>query len=148
MQITRIIGWDMGHRVPNHSSKCKNVHGHRYSAEITLEGDVIGEKGVSDEGMVIDFSHIKTIANGFIDENLDHGYMGNTEHDHDMIQLLIDNKFKVIGVYFIPTAENIAKWLFDQLEPLFVDTYGTKLKLKKIRLYETPNNFVDYDPTL
>lgn len=143
MKITRIIEWDMGHRVPNHESKCRNVHGHRYRAEITLEGEVIGEKGVSEEGMVIDFSHIKTIANGFIDEQLDHGYMGHEKLDEEMLRFLFARRMKWLAVDFVPTAENIAKWLLDKLAPLFADKYGTGLKLYSIRLYETPNNFVE-----
>jgi len=51
---------------------------------------------------------------------------------------------KTLKVPFIPTAENIAKWLFEQLDPLFIDTYKTNLKLKQIKLYETPTSYVIY----
>jgi 6-pyruvoyltetrahydropterin/6-carboxytetrahydropterin synthase len=136
----------MGHRVPNHSSKCKNVHGHRYKAEITLEGDVVGNKGVSDEGMVIDFGHIKTIAQRWIDTYLDHGYMGQQGPDDKLLELLITMQSKIYNVNFVPTAENIAAHLFDMLSPLFSDVYGTNLRLQSIKLYETPNCFVVYQP--
>ena len=39
--ITKIRRWietDTGHRVPNHKSKCRNIHGHRYRWEVELEG--------------------------------------------------------------------------------------------------------------
>jgi 6-pyruvoyltetrahydropterin/6-carboxytetrahydropterin synthase len=62
MQITKIIERDMGHRVLNHKSKCSNLHGHRYKAYITMEGEIIQAKGDTNEGMVIDFSDIKAIA--------------------------------------------------------------------------------------
>lgn len=145
MEVTRKLEWDMGHRVPNHKSKCKNVHGHRYVAEITMEGDVVGDKGISDEGMVIDFGDIKTIAGNFIDENLDHGYMGNFDADREILLMLSEMKLKTMAVHFIPTAENIAAWLFEKLSPLFVKTYQNSLILKKIRLWETPNSYVDYE---
>lgn len=142
MKITKILERDMGHRVPNHESKCRNLHGHRYKAEITLEGDVIGEKGVSSEGMVIDFSHIKRIAGGFIDEVLDHGYMCQ---EGDVVGDVVEAQgWKLQRVPFVPTAENIVAWLFDKLQPTFEDTYGTKLQLASIRLYETPTSYVDY----
>ena len=48
----------MGHRVLNHRSICKGIHGHRYKAEICLDGDIITKSGVSEEGMVIDFADI------------------------------------------------------------------------------------------
>lgn len=146
MTVSREVSWDMGHRVPNHKSKCRNVHGHRYLMWVTLEGEVIGQSGVSDEGMVIDFSDIKTIVEGYIDEKLDHGYMGNKALDREMLELLSRNGMKHVGVDFIPTAENIAKYLFEELSPLFVDAYGTKLRLSEIRLYETPKSYVIYAP--
>jgi 6-pyruvoyltetrahydropterin/6-carboxytetrahydropterin synthase len=153
MFITKEISWDMGHRVPNHKSKCRNPHGHRYKAFITLKGNIIQEKGVSDEGMVIDFSDVRAIANGFIDETLDHGFMVY-EKDHpmrrgfkNMEEMLPQGEaMKIIVVPFIPTAENIARWLFEQLETKFIDTYNTQLTLYKITLWETPTSFVEYQP--
>ena len=59
MKIGKIIQWDMGHRVLNHRSVCKGLHGHRYKAEICVEGDLVEKKDVSEEGMVIDFADIK-----------------------------------------------------------------------------------------
>lgn len=144
MTVSRLVEWDMGHRVPNHKSKCRNLHGHRYKMWVTLEGEVVGEQGVSDEGMVIDFSDIKRIAEGYVDTNLDHGYMGHKLLDRDLLSLIDERGMKLVAVDFVPTAENIAKYLFEQLSPLFVDVYGTKLRLSKIRLYETPKSFVDY----
>jgi len=142
MEITKEIWFDMGHRVPNHKSKCKNVHWHRYTAYITMQWDIVDINGSSDEWMVIDFSDIKTIAKWFIDEYLDHWYM---YYEKDDIWTYIANEdMKTLKVPFIPTAENIAKWLFEQLDPLFIDTYKTNLKLKQIKLYETPTSYVIY----
>ena len=59
MKIVKIIQWDMGHRVLNHRSICKGIHGHRYKAEICVEGAIIIQEGLSEEGMVIDFADIK-----------------------------------------------------------------------------------------
>ncbi len=147
MEITKILSFDMGHRVPNHKSKCKNVHGHTYKLEVVMEGEVIDQKGISDEGMVIDFSDVKTIVSAYIDDTLDHGYMGNIFADADLFKVLQQFKSKFVAVSFIPTAENIAKHIFDNLSPRFLDVYGTKLCLKKIRLWETPTSYVDYSPS-
>ena len=56
--IRRYVETDTGHRVPNHKSKCKHMHGHRYRFEAEIEGDVVTQKGVSEEGMLMDFSDI------------------------------------------------------------------------------------------
>ena len=61
MDITKIIQWDMGHRIENHRSICRGLHGHRYKAEICISGELISESGVSDEGMVMDFADLKKI---------------------------------------------------------------------------------------
>ncbi len=39
--IRRYVETDTGHRVPNHKSKCKHLHGHRYRFEAEIEGDVV-----------------------------------------------------------------------------------------------------------
>ena len=66
IMTTRIRRWvetDTGHRVPNHKSKCCHMHGHRYRWEAEIEGDVVDVAGVSDEGMLIDFSDVSAILN-------------------------------------------------------------------------------------
>ena len=66
---TRIRRWvetDTGHRVPNHKSKCRHMHGHRYRWEAELEGDVVTLGGVSEEGMLMDFSDVSAILNEYI----------------------------------------------------------------------------------
>ena len=71
---TRIRRWvetDTGHRVPNHKSKCRHMHGHRYRWEAELEGDVVTERGVSDEGMLMDFSDISNILEEHIHDVID-----------------------------------------------------------------------------
>jgi 6-pyruvoyltetrahydropterin/6-carboxytetrahydropterin synthase len=43
-----------------------------------------------------------------------------------------------------PTAENLAMIAFELLDSAYLDTYGNHLKLMRVRLYETPNNWADY----
>lgn len=143
--VTKIIEWDMGHRVPNHKSKCRNPHGHRYRAEITITGPVIEAKGTSDEGMVIDFGDIKQIIKKHIHDVLDHGFM-IYEGDAVLVGAFksinedIDVPFHIITVPFIPTAENICRWCYEQISPYLLE--GTEIH--NIRLFETPNSWCDY----
>ena len=56
IECSRKIDFDAGHRVIGHKNKCKYLHGHRYTLEITaaaLELDEIG--------MVADFGFLKKI---------------------------------------------------------------------------------------
>jgi 6-pyruvoyltetrahydropterin/6-carboxytetrahydropterin synthase len=140
MKISKQIEWDMGHRVTNHKSKCRNLHGHRYKAEITVEGNLVDIGGSSDEGMVIDFGDLKEIAMKYIYDVLDHGFM-LWNKDKILVNFFKKNKGqKHIIVPFIPTSENIAAWIFVQLDERIKDKYKTGLKLYSIELWETPTS--------
>lgn len=144
MIIVKQLEWDMGHRVMNHNSKCKNIHGHRYKVDIALEGKLVGKLGDSSEGMVIDFGDIKKIATEHVHDVLDHGFM-IWEKDEVLLKFFEENPdFKKIIVPFTTTAENISKWVFEQLDDKFKDVFQTGLKLKYIKLWETPTGYVIY----
>ena len=144
--ITKEIEFDMGHRVTNHRSKCRNIHGHRYRLQVTLTGDIVDVEGESSQGMLIDFTDIKDIATKEIHDVLDHGFMIWTKdplwpqftswkHVYDQ---------KIIEVDFVPTAENLAQYIWDILKTKYEDKFGTGLKLHNITLWETPKSFVQY----
>jgi len=140
MRISRQIEWDMGHRVTNHKSKCRNLHGHRYKAEICVEGKLVNINGSSDEGMVMDFGDIKELANKYIHDILDHGFMVWVK-DKPVAEFFKKNPDqKHIFVPFIPTAENIAAWIFVQLDKKIKDKYKTGLKLYSVKLWEAPTS--------
>ena len=73
--IKRFVETDTGHRVPNHKSKCKHMHGHRYRWEAVIEGDIVQTSGVSDEGMLMDFSDISEILVNYIHDVVDHSFI-------------------------------------------------------------------------
>jgi len=143
MQITRRLEFDAGHRIPNHNSQCRHLHGHRYALEITLSGDIITQEGVSEQGMVMDFSDVKRIAKEQVVNAWDHAflvYRGDTTV-LEFLNKLPDHKTVVLEV--VPTAENLARAAFNLLDHAYRDTYNNHLILKRVRLYETPNNWAD-----
>lgn len=143
MQITTRLEFDAGHRIPSHKSQCRNLHGHRYAIEITLSGDIIRQEGASDNGMVMDFSDVKAIARKCVVDVWDHAflvYKGDTAV-LEFLESLPDHKTVVMES--IPTAENMAAEAFRILHAQYHDTYGTHLKLERVRLYETPNSWAD-----
>ena len=145
MKIGKVIQWDMGHRVLNHRSVCKGLHGHRYKAEICVEGDLIEEKGASEEGMVIDFADIKKVAQKFIQEELDHAFMV-WDRDHELLEFFKSSQgHKPVIVPFTPTAENVAAYIFKELKDKFTDVFQTGLKLQSVKLWETPSSYALYD---
>lgn len=144
LRITRRLEFDAGHRIPDHGSQCRNMHGHRYVLELTVEGGVISQAGRSDTGMVMDFSDIKAIAKEYLVDLWDHAflvYAGDTPVRR-FLESLPNHKTVIIDC--VPTAENLARVAFETLVGHFHDRYGNGLRLVHVRLYETPNSWADY----
>ena len=145
MKIGKVIQWDMGHRVLNHRSVCKGLHGHRYKAEICVEGDLVEKKDASEEGMVIDFADIKKTAQKFIQEELDHAFMV-WEKDIELLEFFKNSKgHKPVIVPFTPTAENVAAYIFNELKNKFIDVFKTGLHLQSVKLWETPSSYALFE---
>ena len=145
---TRIRRWvetDTGHRVPNHKSRCKNMHGHRYRWEVELEGEVVTQGGSSDEGMLMDFCDVSEILNRHIHDLVDHAfivYAGDNEAIAALSQL--GDGHKTLIVPFVPTAENLAKWAYEQVEPHIKTSYGNALRLHAFHVRETPKSWATW----
>jgi 6-pyruvoyltetrahydropterin/6-carboxytetrahydropterin synthase len=142
--VTRKLEFDAGHRIPDHRSQCRNLHGHRYTLELTLSGDVIETPGASDNGMVMDFSEIKSIAKRHLVDVWDHAFLvyENDRAVRDFLDSLPDHKTVVLDR--VPTVENLVKIVFDTLTPHYRGHFGHALALTHVRLYETPNCWADY----
>lgn len=143
-RITRRIEFDAGHRIPSHKSKCRNVHGHRYVMFATVQGIVKPTTGQSDDGMVTDFSDLKSVMMEVIGEPWDHAFLCSV-HDEDMVRALrvLGPDQKVVYLPCVPTAENLAKQAFERLDAQFKGI-GSEFSLVRVRLYETPNCYCDY----
>ena len=92
MRVKRQFGFEAAHRLPNHPGKCRELHGHSFRLEVTVEGPIEPASG-----MVIDFAEVKRIVRDQVVDRLDHAYAND----------LIEN----------PTAERIAQWSWAQLKP-------------------------------
>lgn len=139
LTITRKLEFDAGHRIPDHKSQCRNLHGHRYTLEITLIGEVIREESSSDQGMIMDFSDVKALAKQHLVDVWDHAFLvyAKDEKVRAFLQSLPEHKTVIIDS--IPTVENLAQTAFNILKPAYQDRYGTGLRLHKLVLHETPN---------
>ncbi|MEO0317508.1 MAG: 6-carboxytetrahydropterin synthase QueD [Pseudomonadota bacterium] len=137
--ITRKLEFDAGHRIPDHKSQCRNLHGHRYTLEITLVGKVIEQEGSTDNGMIMDFSDVKALAKAHLVDVWDHAFLvyDKDVQVKDFLASLPNHKTVVIDR--IPTVENLARTAFDILKAAYKDRYGTGLHLHKVVLHETPN---------
>jgi 6-pyruvoyltetrahydropterin/6-carboxytetrahydropterin synthase len=101
--------------------KCnnENYHGHNYELEVKIIGEIDSETG-----FVMDAKILKQL----IKENV------LDKYDHRNLNLDVDD-FKNLN----PTAENIAKVIYEKLRLFINDPYEVKIKL-----YETERNIVEY----
>jgi 6-pyruvoyltetrahydropterin/6-carboxytetrahydropterin synthase len=152
LTVSKEIEFDAGHRVPNHKSKCRNPHGHRYRVRVTISGELVNTPGASNEGMLADFGDLKLLLQSNIHDVLDHGFIVHAEDDlmlsilgmldlHDRIMKESLHKFKVIVLPFIPTAENLAVWIWRQMVR---DISDMGFQLTLVELWETPTSLATY----
>lgn len=154
--VTKKIEFDAGHRVPNHASHCRNVHGHRYTLAVTVSGPLVPEgnqKG--DEGMVMDFAEVKAalmLIHGLCDHTflafeddplLD--YLVIREHSHKETPFGHRYEATDFGVIqemaCVPTAENIAQLCYEQLK---VNLERGDCRVEYVDVWETPSSVARY----
>jgi 6-pyruvoyltetrahydropterin/6-carboxytetrahydropterin synthase len=139
--IAKEVEFDAGHRVPGHASKCKNPHGHRYRVRVTCQGFIVTEKGAPDEGMLVDFGDLKALMTHRIHDPLDHGFIVHADDLHMRQAFLVAGQlWKVIVFPTVPTAENIARWVWDQLEEPISERFRDGLVLHRVEVWETPTS--------
>ena len=143
ISITRRLEFDSGHRIPNHDGQCKHLHGHRYAIEVTLTGEVTHHPGKADDGMVLDFGDIKRLTNQYIVDLWDHAFLVAKEDEGLVAFLATLPNHKTVVMEHVPTVENLAKAAFAILQPVFSKSFGGRLELSALRLYETPNCWAD-----
>ncbi len=132
-RVTREIDFCYGHRLLNYDGKCKYLHGHNGRAIIAIEAEKLDHRG-----MVLDFSDIKKVVSRWIDTELDHRML--LHRDDPAIDALrkLGEPLQLLDVN--PTAENIAKLIFD-----FTASQG--FPVVEVNLWETPNCFATYAPS-
>lgn len=161
--IMKCIEIDAAHRIPDHHSKCKNIHGHRYKIEAYCQGELASEG--AQKGMVggLDFSFLKEEMVKVIDEPCDHGLI-LCVHDPLIIEWVMHSKEGALNtikrdgyllsrggsigkIYVIeepPTAECLAAHWYNLLVPKILDRSSHRARLEYIRVWETPTCFAQY----
>jgi 6-pyruvoyltetrahydropterin/6-carboxytetrahydropterin synthase len=167
--ITREIEIDAAHRIPDHGSKCRNLHGHRYKIAATCMGPLF-EQG-EQTGMVLDFGFLKQEMMNEIDAYCDHGmivwiqdpwldaFLRQAGHDLDGQfskqallskmngddQILLEGRFgKTLVLSAVPTSENLARHWFNRLFPRVHERGGGRIALQRVDVWETPNCVATY----
>lgn len=164
--VTRRIEIDAGHRIAEHGSKCRHLHGHRYVIEATCAAGALHERG-EQRGMVLDFGFLKQEMLRLIDAPCDHGFLVAVD-DEPLLRLLAgegdwlgrvrtqvasqgycettDNPLAT-RLYVIagsPTAEVLAQHWFTRLAPAVHERSKGLARLVELAVHETPNCIARY----
>ena len=128
--------FDSAHFLAGYEGKWSNIHGHHWTVEIEVGSNSL-EMGGNNRGMIVDFSKLKTDLKNIADA-LDHCLIveiGSLKRR--TLDVLEEEHFKVVEVMFRPTAENFAKFFYDEMK-------GKGYHVLKATVYETPNNCAAY----
>ncbi|MCC9604067.1 6-carboxytetrahydropterin synthase [Stieleria sp. JC731] len=136
LTIMRRIKFCAGHRLLNHGGKCENFHGHNYVADFFVQGDV-----QDDVGRVIDFSDLKKRVKGWIDDHWDHGFLIHKDDDNARQALEMVTPSRIFIMPYNPTAENMAKYLLEEMAPVALD--GSGARAVRVRIWETDESFAE-----
>jgi 6-pyruvoyltetrahydropterin/6-carboxytetrahydropterin synthase len=90
VRVRRRFEFESAHLLPNHPGKCRNLHGHSYILEVTVDRAVDPQSG-----MAIDFADLKMVVKTEVVDLLDHKYIND----------IMEN----------PTAEVMAVWIWKRL---------------------------------
>lgn len=115
MFLTKEFSFDAAHNLIAYHGKCEKLHGHTYRMSVTLRGTP------DEEGMIMDFVELKDIVKKEILSKFDHAYLND--------------------VLPQPTAENIAKFVFERLDGC---VGGVNRELYSVRIWETATSSAEF----
>jgi 6-pyruvoyltetrahydropterin/6-carboxytetrahydropterin synthase len=129
-RVTRELSFCYGHRLVNYQGKCRHLHGHNGRAVITLQAPQLDPRG-----MVVDFSDLKRVVGGWIDQAIDHKML--LHKDDPAVPHLRELGEPLFLLDVNPTAENIARLIFD-----YAAQHG--FPVVEVQLWETDSCFASY----
>ena len=108
-QVTKQFSFDAAHRLfmmPD-GHKCRNLHGHTYTVDVTIQSDTLNEYG-----FVIDFGELKPIKD-WLDEHFDHAtIVAHNDKDLQKVCVELKTKFFVLPPHYEQSSsENLADFL-------------------------------------
>ena len=116
--VSKEFTFDSAHHLHLYEGKCKSLHGHTYKLQVIMAGKA------DERGIVIDFADIKRMTKQRVIDRLDHRYLNEALPPMNT------------------TAENMVVWIFEQLhEALVEEKWYPRVRLEKIRLWETPTSY-------
>ena len=120
-EVTIIKSFSAAHLLSQIGGKCEELHGHNFKVEVT-----IAAANLNESGLLIDFRVVKKWL-GVILDQMDH------KHLNELSYFAGTN----------PSAENIAKFIYDQMVP---QAKQSQVRIARIKVWESESAVVTYIP--
>ena len=113
--------FDSAHHLVGYQGKCAQPHGHTFLYRVAIQGEKLDKLG-----MLIDFTVIKEVMKTYIDDQLDH------------------QDLNLVGPFGVrnPTAENLARFIFETLQNALLKTKG--IRVVWVEVWEGDKSAVRY----
>lgn len=138
IRLTKEFSFEMAHMLDGYDGLCRNIHGHSYRLFVTIKGEPEHNAMSPKQGMVMDFSVLKSIVKEEIVDKLDHAMLvrsGTVEAAQ--LRGLAE---RIYEVDYQPTCENMVSE--------FAKRIGNRLpkniKLHSVKLHETATSFAEW----
>lgn len=128
--VAKTIQFCYGHRLLDYEGPCRNLHGHNGKVEVEFT-----TKELNSKGMVFDFREIKQVIKQWIDDHLDHVMI--LRRDDPMVPILKERAERFYALDSNPTAESIAKLIFDFAA-------SKNYPVSRVTLWETASSSATY----
>ena len=139
IRITKEFKFEMAHALHGYDGLCANIHGHSYRLWVTVRGNVKKENKHIKDGMVMDFTDLKSIIKPTIINKYDHSLVLNANSPHANLDLSAFDK-----VYYLPyqpTSENLVSDFANSISMVFPEN----VELLKVVLSETVSSFAEWN---
>ena len=131
--VTKRKEFSMGHRILGYNGPCGRLHGHNYLVELTVKTKELNELGIA-----IDFTFIKKILQSTVGQ-LDHRTV-LYKKDPLVEAISAVHKDSVVVFNEQPTAESIARWIYDQID-FSGDASSINIEDTSVKVWETSDSF-------
>lgn len=141
VRVTKKFNFDMAHALHGHDGPCRNIHGHSYQLFVTLRGTALRKDNHPKDGMIIDFSDLKSKIEKAVVKEFDHALVLSQLSYSENIEIMKKQYEKIILVPFQPSCENL---ILEFKRRITLAFEGSNFEIFSLRLDETSTSYAEW----
>lgn len=140
IRLTKEFHFEMAHALLDYDGPCKNIHGHSYQLAVTVIGSPLKNSRSAVDGMVVDFSLLKSLIKENIVKQFDHALVLNDNAAKKIKVQKIPGFGKLMYVPYQPTCENLLIDIVLRIKKIL----PKQVKVHSVRLSETITSYAEW----